>query len=358
MLTKACCEAFDALVPNVARALSLRRPLPLVSVAVPPEAQFGASVRRPGGHPRRVLVEFNAGTLSGLHQTIEAHAVPLLSAVLGQLGEDGIDRHGLLALLYNTTLNFIQLHELFHVLGGHLDHRYECYGWAELTEARLGFSDSAEGLSESFAYALELEADNNALDVMIGHSSFAELLAQANALGLAAHADACANDLDDPARQFAFRVLVVAGWVAIALIEAARVESTQHPSPAARLLALLATAMKWYAQMTDLRLNADGSSTQSLEEAHIVGIQEFLFQVLKPVAVSLWGFPSAAVSRRLGLEGDGSAAGQLLGDVGTLLLGQPPTTPAGRQVKVIERSRIDALEALAPYRYFHVEVYP
>ena len=350
-----CRTTFRALLPRVVSALHVHRPLPKVTATVSQTAAFGARVRRPGGHPGRVIVEFDAGTLTALHAAIESHAVSLLRAVLADLTSDAVDEAALLTVLYDTTLTFIQLHELFHVLGGHLDYRHEQYGLAELSELSLGFTGSS-GPSEALAYALELEADGNAVDVLIGKASFEGLLEQASALGLAPAAESSASDLDGPARQFAFRVLAVAGWVAIALIEAARLESTEHPSPAARLLAMLASVLKWYAELTELQVNADGSTTQVLETQHIEGIRECLFEVIKPVAVELWIFPDTSVSRRLGLEGDGEAVGQLLQELGDLLLRQKAKTPAGRQLEAIERIRIEILEALAPHRFFTVEL--
>ena len=178
-----CRARFEALVPRVASALGLHRAMPQVSTTVTPLTDFGASVRHPGGHPGRVVVEFHMGALVGLHAAIEAHATELLRAVLADLAVREIDEAHVLTLVYDTALTFIQLHELFHLLGGHLDFRHREYGLAELSELSLGYATSSPtGLSEELAYALELEADGNALDVMIGKASFEALLQQAEAV--------------------------------------------------------------------------------------------------------------------------------------------------------------------------------
>lgn len=274
-----------------------------------------------------------------------------MAAIAGN-DEKNVDPDVLLTNLYDVAVHFVLLHELYHVYSGHLAYSRKNFGLNCVSEAKLGLSEGATGLDEVTAYYLEFEADSNAVTSLLSHVRFEGLHRQAGRYSELDESISSVHEMDGQARAYGFRMVLAAVLITGALIEANRRNSLKHPLPAARLLSLAATSMAWYAELDAMQPEVSGAFSQMLSDKQIASLEDFLFQVVKPIFVMLWEFPDVATSERLGLYSKTSNAGKLLIDLKALTFNEPLNTPAGHQIERIERAQKGIKAALSPCRLF------
>ena len=160
--------------------------------------------------------------------------------------------------------------------------------------------------------------------------------------------------LHGESRIVAFRLLMATLWVTIRLFERKRSpelreRSAEHPLPAARVLAGVATLLEEFAAVEGWRLEPSGQKVQTLTDRDVVRIRTFLHRVLKPMLAAPWTEADS------GPDDDGfrSSPIWIARETGNLLLRKPPETEPGRELNRIERLRPRMLARLEEYRFFN-----
>ena len=266
---------------------------------------------------------------------------------------------------HDLVVSLVLLHELFHMLCGHLDAaRHDYQNLTALDEFALGLSindpdpNSGAELADPEvlrAYYQELEADNCAIQCVLQlplRGPLAELLSALDTAG--PDLPAGAQDLPDDARVIAFRFLVASSWIMVRLFEVKRadrlrVRSQSHPLPGSRLLAAIATVLEEFAQASDTTtVEPDGRRSHVLTEESARDYRLFLDAVLKPVLMSPWPVRDAPDAA------DGFVISPLwvVQDLGNLMQNRERTTAPGRELSRLDSLRAEMNERFGKYRYY------
>ena len=343
----------------------LTRPLTPVEVAVVdvPELPFTAQIY-PGEVAR---VEFAHSFLAGLVEPLSV--TPVRRACLDGLEAvaDSPDTDALVTeICLELMVSVVLLHELFHILCGHLDEAVGGKQGVKFSEAALGLTTGVRvsgerptGMPEDEllgGYFRELEADNCALQAL------AQLPSPPNLrLFLTECLEVDRDRCDDPEdlilgqltgieKVFAYRFLLVSVWQVIQALEAARAEDVRrgvkgHPYPGARLLAAVLTLLESF---VGVHIDKSGDCAVALDAHQAREGRVFLDHVLKPVLVRAWPVGEDT----LGVSGIEEIPAWVVLEVSNLMLGREPVTPSGQQLFRLDAVRKDTLERLAPFKYF------
>lgn len=369
ILRQACEEAFAAISSGIIHDTELARPLDRLGLHVELDLSFNAQVMS-GPAASSAEVEINDGLLSDLFDSLDSNDLPLMAAVLWPM-EEGDDPlflppQSVLETLFELSVHFVLHHELFHVLCGHLDldRAVSLHGGRRILSERLSHLTMDRGKASPNdrlrAYFLELEADASAIEWMLERLSFTSLLHHLETLGWDVGSQGqwpgTLAGLRGRSRILAFRFLITAVWIVIALMEANRdgADFGTHPLPAARLIAAIKTAMVWFCSTGDLSLLPNGEMHWKLSDADLPVIDTFLHQVVRPVLTNLQDFPDPETAASLALpSGDqrSNHAVALFDDIARLLANQPPHGAGARQLKRVEALRIEMMQELSSFRY-------
>lgn len=260
----------------------------------------------------------------------------------------------------DLSASFIIIHELFHILGGHVGAARSRRA-GQGTARRYALVDACSEISDREAtpeialraYYREVEADNSALQWMM----LAEPPRSVRAL-LAAVADAdaaactCVALLDDgPGRLVIFRALVTALLLMIRVLERRRGAqirraAPEHPYPATRLLAGLSTLMEQFVEIVKPTIDRRGRKTQRLSGVQARDMRQFLREVLSPVLSLPWASRDRAAAR----NGYETSAPLIVLDLGNMLFRREPKTPPARELARIESLRHEMTADFAPHR--------
>ncbi|GJH26978.1 hypothetical protein [Caballeronia novacaledonica] len=265
--------------------------------------------------------------------------------------------------------HFIVLHEVSHVLCGHLD-AVQKTGPAKalaFDESSLGIDSPTKEDGGPFpsatdihrAYFLEMEADNTAIQWLM-QAPVLENLGRSLRLQLPdeyveEHSIAMV-DLGGKARVQAFRVLLSACWSVIALMEKRRGRALTrpggHPTSEARLVAAVFTLMEQFAELTDGFTDpATGGKFRRLTSLHQEACTEFLDQIVKPAFIEY----VAAQYRQSDPTERHIDALAVLQAVKKSVADDPPDSRLGDEIQAIEKLRPCMVHDLKIFRYFYNE---
>jgi hypothetical protein len=268
-------------------------------------------------------------------------------------------RHGeVLAIVEEFTISFILLHEIYHLIGGHMAWVARRPSGLTFDEQRFGlhFALGQHGLKGSApsyaliadAYLLESEADCSAIQWIVQEMSQPRLQ---RLLGTRAEH---MTFFSGRQRLVSFRLCLASVWLAIRRLESAREElmrneSRTHPLPVTRLFAAFGTFIQHYSSISDMRFDSQGGANRKLTESDVISMREFLRQVLNPVLTSDWNpgsphVPPESLEARLLFY---------LRDFGNHMLKRPVETVVGRELLRMERARFRMDRRLRPFRYHH-----
>lgn len=350
MLKEDAEQAFLRLTNNIHSIVECHRQPPVFSFDWNPLDQFDAAVKI--SQPTEFTVIVYEGLIKKIYQTINDNQAALISVIQGQNEiAKPYEQEQVLTEIYDISVHFVLLHEIYHVLGGHIDYKAAHQPHSEYSESQIGFATSDETTFKS-NYFLELEADSNAIISLIEAINIESLLGRCAQLSDTDTGASALHWLQDGApRELGFRTLLAGVWVVIVLLEASLKRSPAHPMPSARLLSAMSTVMAWFCNMTHVRIDKKGQLLQSAEHLDNLLLDRFLFHVAKPIIVGLWNFPDSDTSQRMGFNDSSDNAGPWLNDLKALIL-QRPVGDAGAQLESIEKLRAAIYPKLQPYRYF------
>lgn len=313
-------------------------------------------------------IEFFAWFLDAMRDEILRNEVALTRACLPRDlrgARYGPMRGVFLECMSDAVASFALLHELFHLLCGHIEFSRANAGLSgdyRFDEATLGLAPGAQGGSAVAvdddavlaAYYVEIEADNTALQWWMQSPPLPALGTLLERCGrVPATPDGRGlNALPVSARRLAFRVLLAATWLSVRLMERARgaslrVVTRTHPFPAARLLAAVATLLEQYATLDEVRVDARGRKLRRMSRRDVGTITSFLRQVLKPALIAPWPVRDHDAAA----DGFETFPPWIVLDIRNLMLLAPAETEPGRQLERVEQARSWMTARLAPTRY-------
>ena len=267
------------------------------------------------------------------------------------------------AAAIELLLSFVVLHEIFHILCGHVDERK-----ASSTATKLAFEehslnidhagDQVDSLVGSVtqlireSYYMELEADNCALQCLSQlplPKSFIEILSCFETEDEATEFTSL-DECDGVRRLVGYRFLLVITWQMIQIMEARRGPNLRkrfndHPYPGARLLAAIATLLESFA---GLAVDKAGDRTITLDEATSSDMKLFNEQVLKPVLKQEW--PVRDTSNAI--SGVETFPLWIAKETLNLLKHEEPETDSGRELAELDCVRRPMVERMSNYRYY------
>lgn len=264
-----------------------------------------------------------------------------------------------LSAVEEVAISFILLHEIFHLMGGHLDWLSKTRKIVHFDEHNLGlaFADrsstaSKKGPSRSSfitSYVLESEADCNAIQWLIQYAALGQFqkLLRTNR--------APVMDFAPRQRRVAFRLTLAAVWLVIRRMEATRAIRMQssrktHPLPITRLFMAFGTFMQEHSVISDIQFDEEGGGQHKLSDEDVRSMRDFLQQVLSPVLKTDWNPGSAAVPAK-SLEAQMTL---YFPDFANHMLNREVETVVGREMLQMERARFRMDRTLKPFRYFPV----
>ena len=261
------------------------------------------------------------------------------------------------AAVGDIAVTFVLLHELFHLMGGHLNWMSKPSGIAQFDEQRLGLAfgqypspgsrERASRSSLSTSYVLESEADSNAIQWLIQFTELDPLCRLLRAKNLAV------MDWAPQKRQPAFRLVLAAVWLIIRKLESSRstwpeLQGKTHPLPVTRLFIAFGTLLQEYSVISDIEYDEAGGGQHRPSGGDVPSIREFLWLVMGPVLKADWSPGGETVPPN-------SLEGQMVfyfPDFANHMLNREVTPAVGRQIIHMERARFRMDRTLKPYRFF------
>jgi hypothetical protein len=306
---------------------------------------------------QRIVIEVSTQFAQNLENGFSEVSNVLLGLMSGSSAAERLDPAEVIELFRELTSTFVILHEVFHLIAGHI-------GWIISRRPERDFDEEALGLhldsgrrkktspdpsysTIADAYLLESEADCTAVQWMILSMSQPTLR---RILGTRAPT---IMTFPKQRRVVAFRLVVAAVWLVIRTMESTRREviannSKTHPLPSTRAYTVFGQCLSAYSVVDDVRYDSRGGAQHTLTDEDVKSMNEFLKKVLLPVLRSDW-------NPRSELLPPSSLEAQLLHyfpDFGNHLLNRPVTTAVGREMLRMERARFRMDRSLRPFRYY------
>lgn len=261
--------------------------------------------------------------------------------------------------LQENVVSFVVLHELFHVLAGHLreQHKYSD-SKLPLSEMSLGMASShvANEVDESEllkAYYREFEVDDCALQAMVQLPLHDESLSFLSSIDIDEQDGTLAYELINSTglpKVFGYRLIAVSAWLIVRLIESKRTPEIRqqfedHPLPSSRLLSCFTTLLEEYAKLAGEELESDGRRSRKPSEDEANSIVDFFDLVLKPLTIFMPSIESHSSKAPL-------ATIELMREMGQLMFDGEMKTDAGRLVLRLQSLRPEMEVRLATCRYY------
>ena len=265
----------------------------------------------------------------------------------------------ILKVIEQLVVSFVLLHEIFHLMSGHvglISSGANAQSFDEFSIGMFSAEDRGEKQTDppserkmAEAYFLESEADCCALQWIIQ---------MAMPMSLSRHLGQPVPDFSSLAavqRIVGFRMVLTAAWMTLRRMELNRARwmgraSETHPLPGARLFLAIGTLLQEYSEISELRFDRQGGGHHTLTGSDITTITTFLHEILSPVLTADWN-PDEDVVKRGSLEALMVTA---FPDFANHMLNRRPQTPVGREVSRMERVRLRIYPRLARHRYFPV----
>ena len=340
--------------------------LPPLSVAISDrlrDEQIAQIVRRPD---QTVFIEVAYRFVGELQTLIAKNREALTNACFDGVEFDPADPVATQAVAEaakSLTISFDVLHEVFHLLSGHLSvgvsDDVSAASSQTIGESSLDFTmhDGLDATVEIVPlrrrYYRELEADNCALQCLSQLPLPAPVMNLLDSIQFDDSEAPVPNrilELDSIHRAMGFRLLAATSWLIVQLIELKRSiflkrKLREYPLSSARLLAGLTTLLEESAGLSGARVDSTGRRSHTLTEEDVENIRWFLSYVLKPVTLFL---PSAVATTE-----QTTSMIELMQDLGALLIGGETKTAAGIEVLELQTLRKDMDERYGPHRYYN-----
>lgn len=307
-------------------------------------------------------IEISAVFLDEIVQWVENSENSLMAACLKGLESERnhIEKRVVFDALSESVISFVLLHEIFHVLAGHID-RY-C---SDTSLGLFAFDETGQSLenddpesaisSEHILqelYCCELEADNCAIQCLAQMPlppHFLDFLTDVGP-GEERHAELEEMEGASVVDVVMYRVLLISVWMMVKILEhklGSRLakRSKRHPYPGARILAAIASIME---EFCNLDLPASGPKTFTLDHHAVAQINLFIDQVMEPVLKQPWPLMFSDLAEA-GVE---TFAPWVIKESFNLLFDKPVETTAGKDVRLLNKIRVDMVNSLSQYRYY------
>lgn len=330
----------------------------------PPDVSFIFSDRLPSKRGARIhsteqiVIEVSTRFAIGLHDQLRKVQDVLSALVFRDSQSRRSNRSTVLRVMQGLTTTFVLIHEIFHLVAGHV-------GWFLAKQKGRIFDEQYLGLqlnsisrkhsarfssysATADAYLLESEADCTAVQWMIlsmSQPSLSRLLGT-KVIPITLF----------PKRQrlIAFRLVLASVWLVIRKMESARKEivensSNTHPLPVTRVFSMFGECLRAYSEIEDIRYDTNGAGQHILSDDDVRSMNEFTRKILAPVLQSDWNPGSALFLPPTSLE---AQLRFYLRDFANHLLNHPVETVVGRELLRMERARFRMARALRPFRYY------
>lgn len=259
----------------------------------------------------------------------------------------------------DLAVSFILFHEIFHLMGGHLDWTSQQRGLAQFDEQQLwlAFSTGSPergsrrfGRSDlSTSYVLESEADCNAIQWLLQYAELSRLRQLLRSKGQPV------IEWAPEKRQTAFRLALAAVWLVIRKLESSRATWLQqrgrtHPLPVTRLFMAFGTFLREYSSISDLEYDGAGGGQHRLTGRDVASMREFLLHAMGPVLKADWSpgketVPPNSLEEQMRIY---------FPDFANHMLNREVKTRVGRQILQMERARFRMDRTLRPFRFFPI----
>ena len=261
--------------------------------------------------------------------------------------------------LQENVVSFVVLHELFHILAGHLREQ-TVFSDSELplSEMSLGMtstqaSDDVDEEELLRAYYREFEVDDCALQAMVQLPLHEESLSFLSSIETEEQDGVLAFELINSTglpKVFGYRLMAVSAWIIVRLIESKRSQQIRrqfeaHPLPSARLLSCFTTLLEEYARLSGETLDSDGRKSRKPSSEEADSIVEFFELVFKPMSMFLQ--PIGSHPQRPSMP-----IANLTQEMGTLMFGGEMQIDAGRLVLRLQSLRPEMEARLSTCRYY------
>lgn len=307
------------------------------------------------GNSTRIVI--SARYAAQLRSELREHQQALVT--LASLPDRPMRRHPdrILEVIEQLVVSFVLLHEIFHLMSGHVGLissgakplSFDEFGIGVFSAENHGGTqtDTPSERKMAEAYFMESEADCSALQWIIQMTL---------PMSLRRHLGQAVPDfssLTSIQRIVGFRMVLTAAWMTLRRMElnrARRMErpSETHPLPGARLFLAIGTLLQEYSEISDLRFDRQGAGHHTLTGSDVTTMTTFLHEILSPVLTADWN-PDADVVKRGSLEALMVTA---FPDFANHMFNRKPQTPVGREVSRMERVRLRIYPRLARHRYF------
>jgi hypothetical protein len=307
---------------------------------------------------KRLVIEISNQFVQGLEEDFSELQGMLVNLMSGSPVAERLEPVDVTKLFRELTSSFVILHEIFHLISGHVAWRLSKRPGQHFDEADLGLQLGSSRRKETSsnpsysaiadAYFLESEADCTAVQWMILSMSQPTLrrILETRARTI--------MTFPKQRRVVAFRLLVAAVWLVIRTMESARRKviangSNTHPLPSTRAYTVFGECLSAYSVVEDVRYDSRGGAQRTLSDNDVRSMNEFLKKVLIPVLRSEWNPRSGELLPPASLEA------QLIHyfpDFGNHLLNRPAETAVGREMLRLERARFRMDRSLRRFRYY------
>ena len=348
---------FESLWRTIATSDSLQRLPPRVGLRLSKRVNASQCARIEWGTSVRILV--STWFANNLHEELSHFAAQICRLAFASPASRKRRQAAVLSAIEEVAISFVLLHELFHLMGGHLDWLAKKRNIAQFDEDSLGLafeSGSANGsqtrptrASLVTSYVLESEADCNAIQWLIQHASLGRLSK------LLRTKQAPVMHFRTAQRHVAFRLALGAVWLVIRRMEASRAQQMQsrrntHPLPITRLFMAFGTFVQEYSVISEIHFDEEGGGQHTLSDEDVRSMRDFLKQILGPILKTDWN-PEKSIVPMQSLEGQMTL---YFPDFANHMLNREVTTDVGREMLEMEKARFRMDRALKPYRYFPV----
>lgn len=358
-----CESVFNELIRGLKNHHTLVKPFPDIHLSIEDDNSLNAAVLQPFTSMAMYKVRVSGHFLAQIYKTVKAHEKMTMD-MMGVGGERVFDAtlmdpDDVLDTVFKMAIHFVLLHELFHVLFGHMYLTKDNNGQLFMSErSDLVGEQNSDKINRY--YFLELEADNSAIEWMIAFTEIGDvskLLERCKLIG--AGKGTSLSELDYPAKQFAYKLLFISVWLVIALFENDRLDPTpdqaaSHPMPKVRLITAIHSMIKFYALLSVESRGEQGLFVK-LDDPEIESIHEFTEAVSAPFIIFFREFPNAAAGlmsiNQLFKSPQSSEVVEIIRDANLQFSEAPSSSLAIKQIDSIRDLRFDIVQELSLHTF-------
>ena len=279
---------------------SMIKPVPVCKVSVRAMSHGLANIRKLPGEKRQFLLRVSECFLEEVRDTIDQHRENIKQVAFykieGVETENIVQSERFLEVVYDLCLQFIFSHELFHLLLGHCDYlKSECdSSILDETHYRIDNVDS------DIDFLFEFEADNTSIIWLFSIIVTESLNKLIEDIGLdTTEDDPAICRLNDRAKIFASRLMVIAIWMVLSILEQRRYDGDRsmafesHPLPELRIETCLLTLIQHFTKIYETE-SVNGELLGKVDEHAEEKLNAFMLEVMGPFALYFRDFPNVS----------------------------------------------------------------